>query len=243
MKKLFYVVFTTLCITFLLTGCTANTTPPEKTDDGGGQTTNDQISFYFDTYEELTAFFTSDKSSESVPALSDAKAGGAEYETLVNRFVEGKAKIRVPCFAGKPGPLRNQEGYFNITLFSSELYSMPWIWYYWTMKGQNVIIRTTYLSESVTEYARNHSCSEVIKSISPTAPNTDNYQSFPNYRAVYEQTLQLSDKKTSAMFYEVNDDERFYVFFIYDDILVIIVTKPDVMTSDFWSGFSLGDIT
>ncbi len=242
MKKLFYLLVTTLCITFLLTGCQAK----EKTDSEGSNSmlSIEKTPFHFDTYEELAAFFTSDNSSENALAYSETKIYGAEFETLVNNILTGKTTIRIPYFAGQPFPIRDLKGYAKVSLFPYELYEKPVFWYHCRIDGQDVGIKIMHLSESVTEYAKDHLCSEVIRSIYPSAVNIDNYQQLnPNYRVIYEQPLQLADREASAMFCEVYDEERVRVFFAYDDVLVLVITKPDVMTNDFWSEFSLGDIT
>lgn len=140
--------------------------------------------------------------------------------------------IYVPFYQGKEIVYRNQEGFSNIILHSSEAYAQPNLWFFPEINKVNNYISTMYLdillnAEKI-EQANNKGASWLLEQFFPASPNVNNAESFPNYKNIYEKELELGDRKVNALFYEFSDDQRITVKFVYDEILATVCIDADV---------------
>ncbi len=146
-------------------------------------------------------------------------------------------KIIVPCLSGKVVDFRNKEGFSNISLFASESYGLPWIFYYPNVSTEeNFYIKITFLPDSVLEKQKNPTASDVIKELSPNSPNVNNLGE--QHKNIYNQELKLSDREVTALIYEYKTDNRNSTIFIYDDLLVEIRSNPEVWSTQWFSALS-----
>ena len=159
-------------------------------------------------------------------------AYGETYEQFVNYLI-AKDALKIPCSNGDP--MLKGESITSISLWISEWMGLPWIWYSY----ETIYVKISYprvYHENLTDTMTTSQC---IKTIYPTTPNIDNKEEFPHYKAIYEQEIQLSDRKVMALVYEFPDDPRLKVNFMYDDVLVNVCGTPERLTEYFWSTFSL----
>ncbi len=191
---------------------------------------------------------------DSFPDLKTAISQNGKY--IINEFAEQGASRKqlanitafiekldsnnnaIPYFNGNVIELRNEEGYANITLFASEAYGLPCIFYHPSVStGENYYIKITYLPDEIASQ-NNKATSEIIKELSPNAPNLNNLGN--QHKSIYEQTLNLADREVTALVYEYKNDSRNSTIFVYDDLLVEVKGSPNVWSSLWLSNLSFG---
>lgn len=205
----------------------------------------DTPTFYFDSTEELLAYFTPDVNTQEIAAMTKNKRNhlkeepiSEEYTELINKIAEEQA-IYVPMQNGAQISFRNWgEGYSNIALKPVGTYNKAWIWYFFLAEKGNNMIRIMYLDDEHIEFAKNNSCSALLKKIYPDAVNIDNYLFTFNHKKVYETEIVLADRTVSALVSEMIDSERIFVSFAYDEIYVLIQALPDVITDEWFKELS-----
>ena len=165
---------------------------------------------------------------------------GVKSETL-DKFKVFIEKLRsqnivVPYINGKVIELRNLEGYSNVSLFASELYELPWVFYHPSVStGENFYIKMTYLPEVFTK-TENLMASDIIKELSPNSPNLNNLGE--QHEKIYNKQIQLHDREVTALVYEYKTDNRDSIKFIYDDFLVEVRCDPQVWNDNWFSSLS-----
>ena len=167
---------------------------------------------------------------------------GATSEQLdkITFFIEklSSQNNAVPCLDGKMIELRNKEGFTNISLFASEAYGLPCIFYHPSVStGENYYIKITYLPDEIAGQ-NDKTVSEIIKGLSPNSPNVNNLGN--QHKSIYEQTLNLADREVTALIYEYKNDSRNSTIFVYDDLLVEVRGNPDVWSAPWFSNLSFG---
>lgn len=189
----------------------------------------------FDSIDELKNA-ASVENRESI--LSEFTANGvsaeqlAKVEILLNK-IRSQGKV-FPCLNGEAVTFPNKEGYANISLFPSELYRLPWIFFHPTVSsGKNYYIKVACLPDSITENRDGLTASAVIKELSPNSPNVGNLGE--RHKAIYEQTIRLLDREVTALVCEFKDDDRNRVTFVYDDLLIEVNGDPTVWS---WQWFA-----
>ena len=192
-----------------------------------------QTTFYFDTYDEMIKDFCKYdvlKSSYTIQGLLPKL--GEPYSVFVERVKADKSFPR-PMLGGKEMTYRNKEGFSNITFFVSELYDLPWVWYFPSVStGENFYIKMTYLPSGI-EAAN---ASEAIRALSPGSPNIDNLGS--RHKSIYNKQIKLRDREVTALVIEYNDDSRNSTIFLYGDLIVEVRHSPAVWSDEWFSGLS-----
>ncbi len=192
-----------------------------------------QTTFGFDSYEEMIkAFRKYDiyKSSYTVQDLVPRL--GEPYAGFVERVKADKSFPR-PRLDGREIAYRNEEGFSNITFFVSELYGLPWIWYFPKVStGENFYISVTYLPEGV----KATSASDAIGALSPNSANVNNPGK--QHKSIYERQLKLDGREVTALIMEYKDDARSSIFFVYDGLLVSVRCDPAVWTDEWFARLS-----
>ncbi len=193
----------------------------------------------YDSYDELISSVKNDFQSDF---YSDYI--GNENSDICDTFARFISTLRqngipVPCGADGRLPLRDQDGYSNISLFITELYSLPWIWYHPAVPtDENVFVQVTPIPDSISNDLSNGSASELIRMIAPGAANIDNYEHMETYSRIYESELSLKDRTVSALKYEYKNDARDATIFLYDGLIVIVRATPSVWDAQWFSQLS-----
>ena len=192
-----------------------------------------QTTFHFDSYDEMIKDFRKYDISKSSYTIQDLIPKlGEPYSVFVERVKADKSFPR-PMLGGKEMTYRNKEGFSNITFFVSELYDLPWVWYFPSVStGENFYIKMTYLPSGI-EAAN---ASEAIRALSPGSPNVDNLGS--RHESIYNKQLKLRDREVTALVIEYNDDPRNSSIFLYGDLIVEVRHNPAVWSDEWFSGLS-----
>ena len=168
-----------------------------------------------------------------------SKKGRPFREFITNRKTE--KTIIVPYFKDEQIVLRDEAGYSNIALFTSELFGQPSIWFFPLIDKSNTYIAITYLdmllSDEIIEEAKEKGGSWLLKQIDSTFPNADNYrwnaEYISSFKNIYEKEFILQNKKVKAMVREDYGDTRLLLFFSYDDLLIRMCIEPKNMTAEW----------
>lgn len=150
--------------------------------------------------------------------------------------------ITVPYLSGKVIQFRNREGFSNISLYASELYRLPWIFYHPSVStGENFYIKIAYIPDSVLNKQKNPTASEVIKELSPGSPNIDIIGD--QHKSIYNQNIRLEDREVTALVIEYKEDSRNSTIFVYDDLLIEVRSDPEVWGTQWFAALSFDGFT
>ena len=204
----------------------------------GGTPTLYQMTFGFDSYEEMIKAFRKHDLNPFSYTIQDLKQELNEpYVRFVNK-VNANESFPQPMLNSKPITYRNKEGFSNITFLVNELYNLPWILYFPNVPtGENFYISMTYLPDG--ENQRDMGASEVIKEISPNSANIDNLGT--QHESIYNRQMKLNDREVTALVIEYKEDTRDSIFFVYDDLLVQVRCNLEVWTAEWFAGLSVTD--
>ncbi|HHT54667.1 MAG TPA: hypothetical protein GX011_07060 [Clostridiales bacterium] len=196
--------------------------------------------FDFDSYEEMINAFSSKKqNSEGYTIQGLKRLMGETYAHFVDKVKSDKS-FPHPMLEGDPITYRNEEGFSNITFLGNELYNLPWIWYFPTVStGENFYIAITYLPDG--ERQRNMTASEVIKELSPNSANIDNLGK--QHENICNRQIALGDREVTALVIEYKEDTRDSIFFVYEDLLVMVRCNSDVWSDQWFSTLSFDTIS
>ena len=146
--------------------------------------------------------------------------------------------IPAPYADGSAIELRKEDGYSAISLFVSEAYGLPWIFYHPKVSsGENFYIKITYIPETISEKQKNPTAAEVIGALSPNAPNLNHLGE--SHENIYNQQIKLRDREVTALVYEYKSDKRNSTVFVYGDLLVEVRCDPAVWSDEWFASLSL----
>ena len=238
MKKLLSFLLIALICVSVFSGCS-----DQSLSNGSGNENAEDLpntTFDFDSYEEMINAFSSKKqNSEGYTIQSLKRLMGGTYAHFVDKVKSDKS-FPHPMLEGDPITYRNEEGFSNITFLGNELYNLPWIWYFPTVStGENFYIAITYLPDG--ERQRNMTASEVIKELSPNSANIDNLGK--QHENICNRQIALGDREVTALVIEYKEDTRDSIFFVYEDLLVMVRCNSDVWSDQWFSTLSFDTIS
>lgn len=146
--------------------------------------------------------------------------------------------IYIPWLNNSLVDLRQEEGYPAISFFYEEAYAQPWIWYFLkTEDGSNAYIKIMYLDtvlegKEISE-ANSRGVEWTINKISPKSRSASSTQ---DSIVSASRTISLKEKNVISKKAVTKNDARVKVQFVYDEILVVICAKPELLTDDWFSG-------
>lgn len=254
MKKAIVIFFALLCLLLCACGAgadqpaqtTADTSKSEITATTPAQTTAGPHSpppayiqpMTYDSFGDLQKALNKEGEEEISIFFSEKGAPSEKVENL-KIFVEKlRAKnLPVPCINGELIELRNREEYSNISLFLSDLYNLPGIYYHPKVStGENFYIQMTYVPDDVAETIDNLTASEVIKKLAPNYPNIDRLGE--QHKAIYNQNVTLFDREVTALVTEFKTDSRNSIQFVYGDWLIVVRCDSAVWDAGWFSNLS-----
>ena len=237
------VILALLCSVLLLGCARGNPGNDTKKDDAyiEIQTPSYTESYGFNSYKELAEALLQPDSFLKRDIAKDRDSYGGIYEKTITLFEKKAVDLWVPSYGNNLCTLRNTEGFSNITVFTAELYNLPWIWYFCKVQDKSFRVQIAYtcvLDSVKLDSARTY-C-EVLSVIAPDAPQPANYKKYKSYKKIYEKDLSLSNgKKLTAMVSEVKDRDSVYVMFKHDGLLVCITADSWILSDSFWREFDL----
>lgn len=245
MKKILISILT-LCILFsVLCSCNhSNQNISEATNSklsGVIETPLDQQSYNFNSYQDVVQAMTQKSSSGYAMLREEQDDYGAVYQNTLTQFTNADIKVAIPQFDENAMPLQNKDGYANITLMTSDLYNLPWLWYHCVVNNQKVDVRVSYLDAIYNvESSQKTTYVQILKSIAPDAPSPANYQKYESYKTIYEKNIVLKDGvSVTAMISEIKDSSKVYVMFYYDGLLISLYGDCELFSESFWKSFSI----
>ena len=251
MKKRTITVVTLLCL--LLYSCTA-VSPSETTNStyesgtSSSRENENPISpeiiypIHYDSYNELKNAVSKENEEKIFSNFSETEETRGQLGKLKG-FVERfrTQNIIVPCINGSAVELRNKEGFSNISLFVSDQYGLPWVYYYpYVSTGENFYIKMTYLPDDIAAPEKAPIASDVIKELSPGSPNIDNLGE--QHEKIYNQKIKLGDREVTALVCKFKNDSRSSIAFVYHDILVEVKADPEVWNKEWFSELTFGRV-
>ena len=205
------------------------------------ETPPDSRSYSFASYQDVINALTK-KDSDTFSELRKEQANyGTIYQKTLSEFESGEIKIAVPQFNGMPIPLRDKDGYDNISLLTCELYHLPWLWYHCVVENRNLDVKISYLNViENNEIQSAESYYEVLHLIAPNAPSPDNYNQYESYKSIYEKKVILKNGVVvTAMLSELKNDSKMYVMFYDDNMLISLYADSGLFTEPFFKSFSI----
>ena len=195
---------------------------------------------YNSYYEVEQALMCKDSIAYSLLRKEQNNCGKIYINTLAG-FSSGDFKIAVPKINNEPISLWDEKGYSSVTLFTCELYNLPWLWYNCEVDEQSVDIKVSYLAavenlniEPTATY------SEILQIIAPKAPSPENFGNYESYKNVYEKKIVLYDGvEVVAMIMELKSHSDIYVMFQYDGLLISLYGDSSLFTDGFFRAFSV----
>lgn len=213
----------------------------QETEEIMGQSSLPSIgySYGFESYQGIIKALTLSTSNNFKILREEQVYCPETYQKALAKFASGEIRVAIPQLNGSPIPIQNREGYAKVSLFSDELYGLPWLCYHYSFDGQNAHIKISYLTfiENL-EADPQDSYLDILESFYPSAPSPDNYPKW--YESIYEKQLVLEDgvSVTALVSVSTNDSIK-YVGFRYDDLLVVLCCKGEMLSDEFWQSFSI----
>ena len=242
MKKLVVCIFAIICLSFCTCASNSTDTILEKDKKGTSNTSPvSPISFMeFNSFDELEKALNSHTEDILLSYFIDCGVGNEQVETIraMAKAIQLHNNI-VPYIDGKRIELRSEEGFSNITMYSSEKYGLPCIFYHPTVSnGENLYIALTCIPSDLLRNQELSTASDLVKIMSPGYPNIDNFGK--QCKAVYNKKVRLRDQDVTAMIYEYNADKRDSTIFLYENLLVEVRNDPEIWGTDWFSTLSFG---
>ena len=131
MKKT-HVLIINIILCLLLFACNTNSlntiSENEVGDDHNSSTVSSTVSIEFDSLGELQNALNLENENKLFSYFLEQGVGSKQIETIRNMVKTIRLRNNiVPYLDGKVIELRNEEGFWNITMFSSEKYGLPCI--------------------------------------------------------------------------------------------------------------------
>lgn len=205
------------------------------------ETPPDQYAYTFTSYQDVVQALTQKNSSEYSMLREEQDHYGTVYQNTLSEFASADIKIAIPQINENTIPLRNKDGYANITLLTSELYNLPWFWYHCVVHDQNLDVKIAYL-DVIEDSEKNQTTTyvQILQMIAPDAPSPENYKKYESYNIIYEKNIVLKDGVTvTAMISEIKDSSKVYVMFYYDGLLISLYGDGELFSESFWKSFSI----
>lgn len=240
MKRILSILFVLLLCLSAFAGCGDSSDLHGNPMDIDGTPDLANATFSFNTYDEMLSAFLTYDTNKSSYTIQDYKFMLGEAYTGFLEKIEANRSVPQPMLDNKSITYRNKEGFSNITFFVNELYGLPWIWYFPTVStGENFYIAITYLPDG--ERQRNMTASEVIKELSPNSANIDNLGN--QHESICNRQISLGDREVTALIIEYKEDTRDSIFFVYEDLLVMVRCNSDVWSDQWFSTLSFDTIS
>ena len=234
---LIFITIALLCCSLLACNDQTTASIPDLNDSTTTQNAQEppqNATFLFDTYADLLHWMCADTNEQK-----DDLILGSECYNYVNEVSQNLTSFSIPYFNGSPMKLREKEGFSGIVFMTSELYNLPWIWYYGNIDGNEVVVKQACLSQKYLIQTIDQTASQWVGQLAPDAPNIHNADSFSTYKEIKEEMISLSGDTVAAMIYELKNDERISVAFILNGGLYMVTAKKEVLNRDFWSAFTM----
>lgn len=193
-------------------------------------------SWSVNSYEQIASFWGRFDLTETDETNEYGPWYGKKFTALVNRIQSDDA-VMIPLLNGEPVPLQSRIDYPIITVFISERFNEPWIWYHCMIDGQPVKIRIMYTDDIDVEVTEDMTASEFIKAFRPTSPNLHNKENYTN-REIYETEIPYNGSTVTALVDVYKDSGQTHTCFMLDGMLVGLLTYEESLNVDWAENLS-----
>jgi len=237
-KKPLLVLLIALMTISVVCGCTDSALMQSPNDEQGDRPyMND---FNYDTVDELVSSLISDFPKEVLQDYANHRGDkrGKTFSALVKNLQDGSVPLYIPYYQGQQIEFQNKEGFPNVTLFPSESFDRPWIFYL----GDKASISIMYLDKGMETQAKKKGTLWVVEQINSTGTGKS-AKPFVTYSETSEKDIMLSDKtvKVAECILKNVYGQFTHTYFVYDDVLVRVNPQPD-LPSDWMKDLSFEKI-
>jgi len=234
MKKSILAVATATIVSLSLTGC------GEKKIEGADSNKNTNAingvySAYFSDYDDLSKNFV-----DNLKRINEDIAETEENTSIsILRYlenVESSNTVMVPQVSGEKIKLRKKENYYSISLETKDLYSRPWLFFSFDDDDSNSYVKITDFTEELEEL-KTDNILEFMKQMDPI-PDDDKF--YPPYVTTDLKSVDMNGQFVDVIFSQMENDNRIYANFLYDNSMVIVCCSQEKIDSGFLNEFGLG---
>ena len=175
----------------------------------------------------------------------DFERFGDWYISFLDEFTkEIPADLMYPYLNGSPMKISGVAEWQQITLFTCELYNLPWIWYYCEYDGKCVVVGVSYL-DYLKQFgvAQTEDVIEFISSVAPHSPlpaNREQYVNSSGLTDINETELVLADGvRLKALVLEYANGRTYYRFIQNRCILSVWYYDGGKPDDGFWNAFDI----
>lgn len=190
------------------------------------------------TFDELYDFLRT-------PGAEGTEVYSKQFTAFKTAMENGDAPLLIPYFNGDPTEIKGSAEWQNITVFTSELYKLPWIWYYCNYDGRCVVVGISYLDYlSQLGIEAPQSISNFMEGLGSNAPNPDNKEKYSeNYNDIYYDSCVLANGPVETVVYDCKNGRMQYQFITNDCIVSVWDYEGGEIGKNFWNDFSLQEYT
>lgn len=206
------------------------------------------VTLRFDSYEDLYESLRSKKNDDN-----NTGDYSSCFLNLLNDFCDGNVPLYCPIYNGEVVQLKNTNGN-TILLRSSEKFNCPWMLFYSSINGNDVVFEICYLNSmenpDISEESTYSDISLLLAPLYPVA-HTFSEENLNAYKSITEQDILFCNgTSTVATVYDYNDTNywhRINYRFRYNDIIVSVWNSSsesyDFLNEDFIKCLSFSEIT
>lgn len=142
-------------------------------------------------------------------------------------------QVAVPVLNGQPLEIE------SITVFETEMYNQPWVWYF-ISHVPHITVRIPTDPALTANLDPDASGGEALRQIWPDAPNLHNREEFTgSYSEIRELEITTSEGVKKALLRQEADRDRVYLTFLQEGTLVTVAGPEDEIVKNWLEAFSL----
>ena len=236
MKK-YLTLLLALCLLFCISCNSEKSGNPDSPPQINVNEINNSATISFESYEQLyqSLSVSTSKAHEELISKTEKYNLSEEYTSLLNKFSKGEIELYIPAIDNTPLEMKEETG--GITMFSSELYYLPWIWYRGEYNNGSVVVCITY-TDIIKNVENCKTYLEVLNVIAPDAPNPNNFAD-KDYVKIEEVEKNFNGEMRTALFKHALSGRTYYGF-LYNGMLVSIWShSSETLDDTFWQKFNL----
>lgn len=190
----------------------------------------------FKNYDELSEKIE-DALEELIIEMKNEKADTATIENYKTNILS-KQSVSLPFSDGKELPLRNEDGYSNITFYTRELFSKPCFFIHFEDGTTNSYIKIFDVSSEV----KTTGALNTYDFMNAINPSPEKGLFYSKYDSISKENVIINGKTVEVVFRNIENDPRVYADFLYGDSLVFVCCSKEKIDSGFLESLSIADL-
>jgi len=183
------------------------------------------LNSYTELISALNYWSTLDDSAVKQVTISDISDEKANQTYLqFAKYRKMNNTVLIPQTIDRSNILQtNENDPRKIILFANEQYGKPWIWYYCTVDGIELIIKTMYIDDaSLLKEIQSNDISWLRRQLVPNAANEDNYESSKLFEKIELIETEYENGISKILVSKERDFPRRHYEFIYNNVLISV---------------------